>query len=469
MHFSLDLPIFKEVAAAAAELGIPAYVVGGYVRDKLLDRPCKDIDFVCVGDGIALAEATAKRLDPKIKVSVFKNFGTAMFRWKDLELEFVGARKESYASHSRKPEVEPGTLEDDQNRRDFTINALAVDLEKGHYGEIIDSFGGLKDLEEGIIRTPTDPDVTFSDDPLRMMRAVRFATQLGFTIEQTTYDALSRNAHRIEIISYERIRDELNKIILAPKPSSGFKMLFDSGILEIIFPELTALQGVEVREGISHKDNFYHTLQVLDNLAPHTDNLYLRWSAMLHDIAKPPTKRFDKKSGWTFHGHEVVGSRMAKGIFKRFRLPLGEPLRYVQKMVFLHLRPISLTKENITDSAVRRLLFEAGDDIDDLMKLCKADITSKNKKKVERFLQNFELVEQKLEEIEEKDAVRNFQPPVSGEESMQHFGIKPSREVGLIKNAIKDAILDGDIPNEREAAWKLMEKLGKEHGLSPAK
>lgn len=468
MIFKLEHPIFREVAAAAKDIGVPAYVVGGYVRDTLLGRPCKDIDFVCVGSGIELAKATAKRIDPSIKVSVFKNFGTAMFRYEDLELEFVGARKESYSRDSRKPAVEEGTLEDDQNRRDFTINALAVDLGEGHFGEIIDSFGGLKDLEDRIIRTPLDPDITFSDDPLRMLRAIRFSAQLGFQIEQETYDAIARNAERIDIISMERVRDEINKIILSPKPSSGFKPLYDSGILERIFPELVALQGVEIKDGVGHKDNFYHTIQVLDNLSKNTDDLYLRWSAIMHDIGKARTKRFDDKAGWTFHGHEVVGARMVKPIFSRFKLPLNEHMKFVQKMVLLHLRPISLTRENITDSAIRRLLFDAGDDIDSLMKLCKADITSKNKQKVERFLKNFELVEEKLAEIEEKDQVRNFQPPVSGEEIMEYFDIKPSRPVGQIKNAIKEAILDGEIPNDRDAAWNLMIKLGNEMGLKKA-
>ncbi|TXB63463.1 CCA tRNA nucleotidyltransferase [Phaeodactylibacter luteus] len=459
--------IFEIISEAAGKLGYPAFVVGGYVRDRLLARPSKDMDIVCVGDGIALAHAVAGQLRPIPRITVYKRFGTAMLKHRDLEIEFVGARKESYRSDSRKPMVEAGTLEEDQNRRDFTINALAVSLNKSDYGSIIDPFNGLHHLESKTIQTPLEPGKTFSDDPLRMMRAIRFATQLGFEIAPATYQALKDYNARINIISKERITTELNKIILSPTPSLGFKHLFDTGLLQKVFPEMAALQGVEVRNGKAHKDNFYHTLEVLDNLSRNTDNLWLRWSAILHDIAKPPTKRFHPQQGWTFHGHEALGASMVPRIFKNLRLPLDHKMKYVQKLVRLHLRPISLTKENITDSAIRRLLFEAGDDIDDLMMLCEADITSKNPKKVKRYLENYEMVRERLQEVEEKDHLRNWQPPISGETIMNTFGISPCREVGIIKNAIREAILDGDIANEYEEALAFMLAKGKEIGLSP--
>ena len=418
--------IFALIEQTAHELGFPTYVVGGYVRDRLLARPSKDMDIVCVGNGIRLAQNIASKMRPIPRIVVYKRFGTAMLKRQDMEIEFVGARKESYRHDSRKPAVEDGTLEDDQNRRDFTINALAVSLNGRNFGQIIDPFGGLQHLENKLIKTPLEPGKTFSDDPLRMMRAVRFASQLGFTIDPTTYEALSLYRNRINIVSKERITTELNKIILSPTPSVGFKLLFDTGLLQLIFPELAALQGVEVRNGKSHKDNFYHTLEVLDNLSKKTDSLWLRWAALMHDIAKPPTKRFHPEFGWTFHGHEALGATMTPRIFKNLRLPLDQPMRYVQKLVRLHLRPISLTKENITDSAIRRLLFEAGDDIDDLMKLCEADITSKNPNKVKRYLINYNIVREKLREIEEKDKIRNWQPPISGEIIMTTFNIPPS-------------------------------------------
>lgn len=461
--------IFQVISDTARELGYPSYVVGGYVRDRLLARPSKDIDIVCVGNGISLAEHVASKLRPIPRVTVFKRFGTAMLKHKDLEIEFVGARKESYRHDSRKPLVEEGTLEDDQNRRDFTINALAVSLNEHDYGMIIDPFEGLQHLEDKMIKTPLEPGKTFSDDPLRMMRAIRFATQLGFTITEETFRAINKYRNRIQIVSQERVTGELNKILETPKPSIGFKLLFDSGLLELIFPEMAALHGVDVKNGVGHKDNFYHTLQVLDNLCRKTDNLWLRWAAVLHDIAKPPTKRFDPKQGWTFHGHENLGAAMVPRIFKRLRLPLDTKMKYVQKLVQLHLRPISLTKENITDSAIRRLLFESGDEIDDLMLLCEADITSKNADKVKRYLENYELVRQRLKEVEEKDHFRNWQPPVSGELIMEVFGVNPSKEVGLIKNAIKEAILDGVIPNDYEAAFAFMLEEGKKLGLAPLK
>jgi len=458
--------IFAVIQAAAEELAYPAYVVGGYVRDRLLARPSKDMDIVCVGSGIQLAQAVAKRLHPRPRVTTYKRFGTAMLKHEGIEVEFVGARKESYRSDSRKPIVEEGSLADDQNRRDFTINALAVSLNENNYGAIIDPFDGLEHLEQKKIITPLEPGKTFSDDPLRMMRAIRFATQLGFYIEEQTLEAIAKFRNRIKIISQERIATELNKILLSPKPSIGFKLLYDTGLLELILPELAAMHGVEVKNGIGHKDNFYHTLQVVDQLAPKSDHLWLRWAALLHDIAKPVTKRFDKEQGWTFHGHEAVGAAMVPRIFRRLRLPMDQKMKFVQKMVQLHQRPIALTKENITDSAVRRILFEAGDDIDQLMQLCEADITSKNEKRVQRYLRNYEYLRQRLQEVEEKDHLRNWQPPITGELIMETFSIAPSREVGVIKNAIREAILDGDIPNEYEAAFAFMMKKAEEMGIS---
>lgn len=459
--------IFNIISQASEQLGFPVYVVGGYVRDRLLARPSKDIDIVCIGNGIRLAENVASVLRPIPRVTVFKRFGTAMIKHKDMEIEFVGARKESYRHDSRKPTVEEGSLEDDQNRRDFTINALAVSLNEVDFGSIIDPFGGLEHLEEKLLKTPLEPGKTFSDDPLRMMRAIRFATQLNFKIDENTLSAISKYRNRINIVSKERITTELEKILATPTPSVGFKLLFNTGLLKIIFPEMVELHGVEYRNGQGHKDNFYHTLQVVDNLSLYTRNIWLRWAAVLHDIAKPPTKRFHEEHGWTFHGHEALGAAMVPRIFKRLRLPMDGKMKYVQKLVRLHLRPISLTKENITDSAIRRLLFEAGDDIDDLMMLCSADITSKNESKVKRYLSNYELVKQRLGEVEESDKIRNWEPPISGILIMNTFGISPSRPVGDIKNAIREAILDGDIPNEYDAAFQYMLKLGKEMGLEP--
>ncbi len=459
--------IFMLIEQAAASLEMPTYVVGGYVRDRLLGRPSKDMDIVCVGSGIKLAREIAARLRPIPRVVVYQRFGTAMLKHKDLEMEFVGARKESYRADSRKPTVEDGTLEDDQNRRDFTINALAVSLNSTSFGEIIDPFGGLHHLEQKLIKTPLSPDRTFSDDPLRMMRGIRFSTQLNFSIEPETLDSITRNKNRLKIVSAERITTELNKIILSPKPSIGFKKLFDSGLLEIFFPEMTALHGVETRNGRSHKDNFYHTLEVLDNLSEKTDDLWLRWAAVLHDIAKPPTKRFEKGQGWTFHGHEALGASMVPRIFRRLRLPLDSQMKYVQKLVRLHLRPISLTKDNITDSAVRRLLFDAGEDIEDLMLLCEADITSKNPRKVRRYLENYEMVRKQLRELENKDRIRNWQPPITGEVIMSTFNLKPCREVGLVKMAIREAILDGQISNDYDQAFAFMLEKGNELGLEP--
>ena len=482
-----ELFILKKIAHAATELGIETYLIGGFVRDKLLNRQTKDADIVCVGDGIELAKAVARRFNPAPPVNFFKTYGTAhikvnLIEHKDssqvsptggdleggdvFDLEFVGARKESYKYHSRNPDVVPGTLQDDQNRRDFTINALAISLNEKDYGGLSDPFGGLKDLDKGIIKTPLEASQTFSDDPLRMMRAIRFATQLNFTIEEKTFQAIKDNAYRINIISQERITEELNKIILSKKPSIGFDLLYQSGLLHIIFPLMVDLAGAEYKDGHGHKDNFYHTLQVLDNLSAKTNDLWLRWSAILHDIAKPATKRFEEGHGWTFHGHEVVGGRMVPKIFTKLKLPLNEKMRLVKKLVELHLRPISLTKESITDSAIRRLLFDAGEDFDSLMMLCEADITSKNKQKVKQYLENFQLVRERCQEVEEKDFVRTWQPPITGETIMDVFKIPPSKPVGDLKNAIKDAILDGVIANTYDAAYAYMLEEAKKLGLA---
>jgi poly(A) polymerase len=460
--------IFEIVSGVADREHVEAYAIGGYVRDHIMgrDNPDRDIDIVVLGDGVAMAKAVANEINPDINVTVFKTFGTAMFRYKNSDIEFVGARKESYIKSSRKPAVEPGTLEDDQNRRDFTINALAISLNRDSFGEVLDPFGGMDDIRNKILRTPLDPDMTFTDDPLRMMRAVRFATQLDFTISDDTLASISRNAERIKIVSAERITVELNKILATDTPSAGFILLERTGLLRLILPEVDRLRGVEDKEGKGHKDNFHHTLKVLDNVAAKSDDLWLRWTALLHDIAKPATKKFVPGTGWTFHGHEFVGARMVPEIFARLKLPLNDRMKYVRKLVGLHLRPISLVQDEVTDSAVRRLLFEAGDDIDDLMLLCGADITSGNRMKVQKHRENFLLVRKKLREIEEKDAVRIFQPPVHGDEIIEVFGIPPGPVVGVIKAAIKEAILDGVIPNERQAAWDYMISRGKELGLT---
>jgi tRNA nucleotidyltransferase/poly(A) polymerase len=462
-------PLFELVARSAAQQNVEAYVVGGFVRDLLMKRPCKDIDVVCVGSGIDLAEKVASNSGQQAEVSVFRNFGTAMLRLGEWELEFVGARRESYQRDSRKPIVEDGTLEDDQNRRDFTINALAISLQTRNFGELIDPFNGVKDMERKIIRTPLDPEITFSDDPLRMMRAVRFASQLNFDIEADTFDAIRRMKDRIEIVSRERISDELNKIILSPTPSYGFKLLYHAGLLQIILPELVALQGVETLEGKGHKDNFYHTLQVLDNLSRNTNDLWTRWAAILHDIAKPATKRFDKRVGWTFHGHEDLGGRMVPGIFRKLKLPMNEKMKFVQKLVRLHLRPIALVKEQVTDSALRRLLFESGEDLEALLMLCRADITSKNYEKVKKHLSNFDRVERKLHELEERDKMRNFQPVITGEVIMETFGLPPGKEVGTLKTEIREAILDGKVRNEFPEAYAYLLRQGEEMGLKAVK
>lgn len=465
----IDTPLLRLISHTADEMQLECYLIGGYVRDFFLYRPSKDIDVVAIGKGTDLAEAVTRKLGKHTHLTLFKNFGTAQIKHKEYEIEFVGARKESYRSDSRKPIVEDGTLEDDQRRRDFTINAMAFCLNGDRFGELLDPFNGMQDLEELIIRTPLDPDITFSDDPLRMMRAVRFAAQLGFDIYPETFDAITRNRDRITIVSMERVSDELNKIILSPKPSIGFILLEKTGLLEILFPELTALKGAETKEGVGHKDNFYHTLSVLDNIARETDDLWLRWAALLHDIAKPVTKRWDPRLGWTFHNHNFIGEKMIPRIFRRMKLPQNEKMKYVQKLVSLHMRPMQLVEDEVTDSAVRRLLFDAGDDIDHLMTLCEADITSKNPVKVRRFVSNFKILRRKLREIEEKDRVRNFQPPVDGNEIMTLFGLPECREVGVLKTAIKDAILDGIIPNEHDDAYRYMLVLAEEMGLKPVK
>lgn len=473
-NFSIDISdeekiLIDLIATTAHNCQVDCYLIGGYVRDKILGRGVKDIDVMCVGNGIELAEKFAKVLKPSAAVHVFKRFGTAQVKTQNFDIEFVGARKESYAEHSRKPAVETGTLSDDLNRRDFTINTLAVSLQQKNFGALLDVFDGVEDLKNRKIKTPLNADITFSDDPLRMMRAIRFACQLQFEIDPETFDSIKRNKNRIEIISKERITDELNKILLSQKPSIGFNLLYNAGLLQIIFPEFVALEGAETKEGMGHKDNFHHTLQVIDNLAEKSDDLWLRWAAVLHDIGKPATKKFYEGEGWTFHGHEVVGARMVPQIFRKMKLPLNEKMHFVKKMVMMHLRPISLVNDRVTDSAIRRLLVEAGNDIESLMMLCSADITSKNKQKVMRHLRNFELVKIKLKEVEEKDRLRNWQPPIDGEHIMKEFSIGPCREVGIIKEAVREAILDGKIPNEYDAAFNLMLDLGKDLGLAPKK
>ena len=475
---SFESFILKKIAAVAKDNNIETYVVGGFVRDKILQRETKDLDIVCIGDGIELAEKVAQKFNPAPQVSFFKNFGTAQIRIPTnqndenldyFEIEFVGARKESYVTESRKPEVSAGTLEDDQNRRDFTINAMAISLNEKKYGEILDPFNGREDIQSGILKTPLDPKITFSDDPLRMLRAIRFASQLNFQIEPVTFESIIDNAERIKIVSQERITDELNKIMMCEKPSIGWELLSKSGILQIIFPRMMALHGAEFVDGRGHKDNFYHTLQVLDNICENTNNIWLRWAALLHDIGKPATKKYEEGHGFTFHGHEAVGAKMVPKIFAKLKLPLNEKMKYVQKLVELHLRPISLTKENITDSAVRRLLFDAGDDIDDLMTLCKADITSKNKFKVKRYLQNFDLVQEKMKIVEAQDQLRNWQPPITGQLIMETFGLKPEKKVGIIKDAIREAILDGIIKNDYDEAFQFMIEKAAALNLKPIK